>query len=259
MMRRIALAGALIILAAVAACSGISRTTVLFLGDSNTQAEFFVADIAAALEITGRAPRLVVRGVGGETVSGLIEAQFPGPRPVVFDRLARELRRWRPDWVVIWYGMNDGLFQPFDAARFDAFLQGMDRLADEVLASGAKLIVMTPPPFARPGRELPGTASGRRSFVEEAHAGARAKLAAEPTRYGYYSPYEDYDSVLAVYADAIQAMAGRDKVWVVDVRTALQAKLDEAYGEDPVHPNRAGHKRVAEAFLKTWETIRDGR
>ncbi|HMP71821.1 MAG TPA: GDSL-type esterase/lipase family protein [Kiritimatiellia bacterium] len=236
--------------------------TILFLGDSNTESRWFAEELHAIFtERVGEAsPRLILRGRGGETLSGLSEAQFPGDRPDVFQRLSRELRRWRPTWVVGWYGMNDGLFQPFDQERFLMFQDGLNRFADTILASGAQLILLTPPLFARPGRDMPNDPQSRRRQVETDHSHARTKLAAEPARYGYFSPYMYYDDVLTIYADWMKEMGEREKVWVLDIRTPLMENLDKAYDlEDRVHPNRVGHRIIAETFLNAWKEISDGR
>ncbi len=233
--------------------------TALFLGDSITEAGHFVDDIAAAwrLENRGVPDRVIPLGVGGETVSGLTEPLFPGVRPTVFSRLDQVLKRHRPAWVVVCYGMNCGLFQPFDEGRYEAYRAGMERLIRTTHAAGARLVILIPPPFARTGRTLPGgvTREARRRWVEDAHAEARAKLAGEPRRYGYYAPYEYYDDVLAVYADWLVTLADHKDVWVVDLRTPLLERRAEAYGDDPVHPNRQGHRIMAETFLKAWPAM----
>ncbi len=233
--------------------------TVVFLGDSITEEGHFVDDIESVwrLKKSGVPGRVISLGVGGETVSGLTEPLFPGVRPTVFSRLDLVLARHRPAWVVACYGMNCGLFQPFDQSRFAAYQEGMEHLIRATRAAGIRLVILIPPPFARPGRTMPEGADSevRRRRVEDAHAEARAKLAGEPKRYGYYAPYEYYDDVLAVYADWLSTLADREHVWVVDLRTPLLERRSEAYGDDPVHPNRQGHRIMAETFLKAWPEI----
>ena len=63
------------------------------------------------------------------------------------ERLQRALDKARPDVVVACYGMNDGIYYPFDEQRFAAYQDGINRLIEKVQASGARLILMTPPPF----------------------------------------------------------------------------------------------------------------
>ena len=67
--------------------NGTSPRTVLFLGDSITEEEYYVRDIETVFnKETARPPRVVVRGRNSETISGLTEKNFPGDRPYLFDK-----------------------------------------------------------------------------------------------------------------------------------------------------------------------------
>lgn len=233
--------------------------TIVFLGDSITEAGYFVEGIHAGWHSDSRvAPKQVVTlGLSGETVSGLSEPQYPGVRPVVFARLDAVLQQYHPEWVVVCYGMNCGVFHPFARSRFEAFQCGMQRLIEKVKQAGARLVILIPPPFAKPGR-IPSDADSpeaRIAWVGQAHAEARCREESDPRRYGYYAPYAFYDEVLAVYSDWLSTLADREHVWVVDLRTPLLERRSEAYGDDPVHPNRQGHRIMAETFLKAWPEI----
>ena len=247
-----------------------SPGTLLFLGDSITEAEFFVREFEAAWnrDAGHRAIRAIPRGRGSESVTGLTEAQFTGVRPNIFDRLDFELKRFDPDWVVVCYGMNCGLFQPFRETAYDAYQTGMTRLVETARAAGAKVVVLTPPPFARPGAVsgYPADLDERETAVRTAHAQGRAKAEQDPARYGYFSPYLYYDDVLALYSGWLTNLAQPGAVWVVDLRAPLLAALETAYDEDdPVHPNREGHRIMAETLLREWREmdrrrkIEDGR
>lgn len=237
----------------------LSNQTVLFLGDSITEDGVFVQDIEAAWSGgTGAlTARVVCRGIGGETVSGLSEPMFPGQRPVVFFRLKDELMRYRPDWVVACYGMNCGLYQPLDEKRFAAYRAGVEKLITDVRASGCRIILLTPPPYAKAGPAFPDgvDAAAREKLLAEADRNARAELEQNPNRYGYHDKYPYYDHVLSVYADWLKTLDRRDGVWVIDVRAAMMPRLEECYDKDPVHPNRSGHHIIAETFLKAWPGI----
>ena len=86
-------------------------------------------------------------GLSSETCSGLSEPDHPFPRPDVHERLDRALAKVRPDVVVACYGMNDGIYYPFGEDRFKAYQNGVNRLIEKVHATGAKLILLAPPPF----------------------------------------------------------------------------------------------------------------
>jgi lysophospholipase L1-like esterase len=229
--------------------------TLLFLGDSITEAEYFVKDT----EMCSQSPmRAIPRGRGSETASGLTEAQFKGLRPWVGDRLTEELRRFDPDWVVLCYGMNCGLFQPFDSERFHAYQTGMTHMVRTSLAAGARVVLLTPPPFARAGAVTSQFEhlDQRIRATEMAHARGSAKASDDPARYGYDSPYLYYDDVLAVYSAWLTTLDQPGRVWVVDMREPLLKAKERAYDQDdPVHPNREGHRLMAEAFCSAWSRI----
>jgi lysophospholipase L1-like esterase len=122
---------------------------VVFLGDSNTAGGKFVAYLDAYLctRFPDKKFELVNLGLPSETVSGLSEPDHPFPRPNVHDRIDRALELAKPDVVVICYGMNDGIYHPFDDARFKSFKDGTTKLVEKVEKAGAKVVLMTPAPF----------------------------------------------------------------------------------------------------------------
>ena len=100
---------------------GVKR--VVFLGDSITYAGGYIALIDAWLFRYAPESRIELIDIGlpSETVSGLTEPNHAGgafPRPVLSERLARALEQTHPNLVVACYGMNDGIYYPFDPDRF---------------------------------------------------------------------------------------------------------------------------------------------
>ncbi|MCK6445085.1 MAG: GDSL-type esterase/lipase family protein [Planctomycetes bacterium] len=92
-----------------------------------------------------------------ETLSCLSEPEHLRhgfPRPCLFERLARVLDAVRPDFVLVCYGMNDALYQPFDEARFAPFRAGVERLARELARRQIEFVLLTPPPFDETRTEL---------------------------------------------------------------------------------------------------------
>ncbi len=92
---------------------------VLFLGNSITYSGQYVTDIEAYYII--HYPQLHIEfmnaGLPSETVSGLSEPGHAGgrfPRPDLHERLKRVLALTKPDLVFADYGMNDGIYMPFD-------------------------------------------------------------------------------------------------------------------------------------------------
>jgi lysophospholipase L1-like esterase len=232
--------------------------TILFLGDSITAAGGYVKEIDAGLTRLnpGNPPKVINRGRSSETTSDLSEAYHPGRRPCLLARLDRELAETKPDWVVACYGINDGIYHPFNEKRFAAYQAGIEAFINRVQAAGARVILITPPPFARPGPFPEGAdAPARAEIVKKADAAAEAAAEKDPNKFGWQTPYAYYDEVMARYARWLLGLNGRKDVWVVDVRTPMLAKVRETHGGDPIHPNGLGHSIMAEAFLRQWPAI----
>jgi lysophospholipase L1-like esterase len=166
---------------------------VLFLGDSITHAGDYIALIEARLRLTGGPmPELINLGLPSETCSGLSEPDHPFPRPNVHERIGRALEKLRPDVVVACYGMNDGIYYPLSEERFAAYRSGINEIIAKVHASGAKLILMTPPAFDA----LPLKTKGK-------------LLPVGAERYSWTAIYEDYDDVIRRYASWIMGQSDR--------------------------------------------------
>lgn len=217
---------------------------ILFLGDSITHAGDYVAWIETQLRLQSiePLPEIINIGLGSETLSGLSEPGHPFPRPDVHERLDRALAKVRPDVVVACYGMNDGIYHPFSPQRFEAFQQGVDRLIEKVRASGAELILMTPPPFD----PLP----------------LRDKGVLQPPgaeSYGYTAMYENYDDVLVRYSRWLTEQGDRVAM-VIDLHTPFSQRLAEQRRKDPqftlspdgIHPSAEGHRVLGETILRAW-------
>ena len=238
-----------------------ARKTIVFLGDSITEDGTYIALLDAYFRL--HAPEsdltLINLGVSSETASGLSEAEHGFHRPCVHDRLERALAETKPDWVVVCYGMNDGIYHPLSEERFAAYRGGMLRLLERIRSAGAKAIVMTPPPFDPPS--LDGAAD-------------RLLPAGEPD-YSYLRPYEGYDEVLAAYAEWVLTLgerpaenaggaeaAGSATVTptadaVVSIHAPMLAQIAEARKADPayasgdgIHPFAPGHWIIAKALLR---------
>jgi lysophospholipase L1-like esterase len=217
---------------------------ILFLGDSITQGGAYVEFIEAAL--IARHPdsdkQIIPLGLSSETVSGLSEEGHAGgkfPRPDLHERLDRALEKTRPQLVFACYGMNDGIYYPLGEERFQAFKNGMKKLHDKVVASGARIIHLTPPvfdPVPIKNRVLP--------------AGLDK----------YEKPFEGYNQVLDAYSDWLLSM--RQEGWeVLDIHGPFNAALAEkrrtdpqfTFSKDGVHPGPEGHLIMAGAVLKAWD------
>src|SRR4051812_16640233 len=136
---------------------------VLCLGDSITYGGLYIDYLEGFLftRYPNQRCEFINLGLPSETVSGLSEDGHAGgsfPRPDLHERLARVLEKTRPDTVIACYGMNDGIYLPFADERFAAFTNGILRLRQAVISSGAKIIHVTPPVFDEARGKGPGYA-----------------------------------------------------------------------------------------------------
>ena len=194
---------------------GVKR--VLFLGDSITYAGHYTElfDAFIFTQFPDRHIEVIDCGLPSETVSGLSEAGHAGgkfPRPDVHERLDRVLATVKPDLVFACYGMNCGIYLPFDEARFAAYQAGIRKLREKVEKSGAKIIHLTPPVFD----PLP--------------IAARVKPA-DAVKDG--DMFDGYNGVLDRYS-AWLVEQGKAEGWrVIDTHSAMAAALAEKRRTDP--------------------------
>ena len=209
---------------------GIQR--IVFLGNSITWDGRYVNSLEAYLTVQypGRKFEFINVGLSSETVSGLSEAGHAGgsfPRPDLHERLARVLELTKLDLVFVCYGMNDGIYMPFDTGRFQKFKDGINWLHDEVVKTGARLIHLTPPDYD----EARGKSIG-------------------------------YAVVLDHYADWLLSRKSSSKWEVIDIHypmkiyLAAHRKIDSTFGlngfalaPDGVHPGETGHWIIARQIL----------
>ena len=200
---------------------------ILFLGNSITYDGKYIADIEAyfATHYPKKHFEFINIGLPSETVSGLSEpnhADGKFPRPDLHERLARVLALTKPDLVFACYGMNDGIYLPFDEGRFEKFREGILWLRQEVVQSGALLIHLTPPVFDEQRGGHPG-----------------------------------YAEVLDRYSEWL--LRQRDSLgWqVADLHFPMQQYLTEhrkadtsfAFAKDGIHPDSLGHWVMAREIL----------
>jgi len=124
---------------------------VLFLGNSITYAGGYVNmfETYCIAKFPNHQFEVINEGLPSETVSGLSEpnhADGKFPRPCLFTRLPLVLKKTKADIVFACYGMNDGIYLPFDEKRFEAYKIGMMKLHDTLEASGIKRIIFVTPP-----------------------------------------------------------------------------------------------------------------
>lgn len=201
---------------------------VLFLGDSITDQGMFISFLQAYFQLSEISIELINAGVSSETVSGLSEKDHPYIRPCVFQRLATALDLTKPDWTVVCYGMNDGIYQPLHPQSFLAFQEGIRKLTDEIHQAGSQVILLTPFPYA----------SSYTPLEDEAD-------------YSYKHPFPHYDEVLKRYANWIMEDMKDVADVVLDLHQTLKQYLQQRSMEsnyqwgDGIHPGWDGHLQAA--------------
>ncbi len=198
---------------------------ILFLGNSITWSGEYVDYIETYFRAVKPEYSLefINAGLPSETVSGLSEpnhADGKFPRPDLHERLSRVLTAIEPDLVIACYGMNDGIYLPFDETRFGKFKEGIVWLHDEVVKQGIPIIHATPPVFD----ERKGAA---------------------------------YANVLDIYSDWLISKRYTSNWDVIDIHWPMRKYLegkrltDAAFvlAEDGVHPGSTGHWLMAKEIL----------
>ncbi|MEK0447038.1 MAG: hypothetical protein RLZZ399_2359 [Verrucomicrobiota bacterium] len=217
--------------ASTLAASILQSKRIVFLGDSITAGAGYVIGVAGALRsqrLPNGGPEVISAGLSSETTSGLSEPDHGGvgdkgfPRPYVHERLTRVLDLLRPNVVFACYGINCGIYQPFDESRFEAFRSGMQRLHEVVEKSGATIVHITPPFFD----------SSRKKTQEY------------------------YPEVMRRYSDWL--VSKRSEGWhVIDLHTAMKNEVlrrretepNFTMAPDGVHPSEEGHWLMARQVL----------
>lgn len=201
---------------------------VMFLGDSITASGQYVAYFDAWLvsELKEKAPRLIDCGLPSETVSGLSEDGHAGgqfPRPDLAERLDRVLKAVQPDLVIACYGINCGIYLPFEESRFEKYQAGMKQLKAAVEKGGARFVVMTPP------------------FYDDQRS---------PRPFSYNAVLDRYSEWL---------IGQRKEGWtVIDLHQPMTKFVNDRRTSDPkftvqpdgVHPNDAGHWFIAQQMIR---------
>ncbi len=223
----------------------LTANRILFLGDSITAGRDYIIKLQAALHLKGHTPEVIASGLGSEGVTGLTEPTHPFPRPDVTERLDRTLAKVKPDLVIACYGMNDGIYHPYSHARFTAYQTGIQSLIEKVKASGAKLILITPPPFDPKAPEA-----------------AKNLVGPDAPLFTWKNIYQNYDAeVIARYAKYILSLKPQVTT-VIDIHTPLnqhlsetrKTKTDYKLSNDGVHLSPEGHRIMASAIHQSLFT-----
>jgi lysophospholipase L1-like esterase len=202
-----------------------STKKILFLGNSITYSGQYLTYTETYLRLMHpeRDWEFYNLGLPSETVSGLSEEGHAGgafPRPDLHHRLDRVLEAIKPDLIFSCYGMNDGIYLPFDESRFAAYKTGQQKLQQKAEALGIPIIHLTPPVF---------------------------------------DPAKDpaYATVLDLYASWLVSQRYAEGWNVIDLHWPMRKFLEDrrevdsdfALAGDAIHPGEQGHWLMARSLL----------
>lgn len=206
--------------------------TFVFLGDSITHQCLYTQYVEDYYytRYPDRHIRFHNAGVGGDTAADAL------------DRFDEDVAAFKPKYVSILLGMNDGRYGHFDHDVFKKYETDMTTLLDRITATGS-----TPIPIG------PTMYDARATLL-----GAKKASRDEP-RFKYY------DSVLAFFGTWLQQQAVDRGVAYVDMfnplhqLTRIQRETDPRFTMIPgaVHPDPNGHAVMAFALLEDTHAARN--
>ena len=196
--------------------------SIVFLGDSITHQCLYTQYVEDYFYT--RYPKLHLHfhnaGVGGDRASDALT------------RFDEDVAPYKPKYVTILLGMNDGSYRDYDKAVFDTYQAGMTTILDKIAGLGATAVPITPTMFD-----------------------ARAKRLRQSTQ----EPRDTYyNGVLALYGAWLREMAEVRGLGFVDMYSPLNTITDEQRKKkadwtmipDGVHPGPVGQTVMAVAVVE---------
>jgi lysophospholipase L1-like esterase len=195
--------------------------SLVFLGDSITHQCLYTQYVEDYFYT--RHPKLHLHfhnaGVGGDRASDALT------------RFDEDVTPYKPKYVTILLGMNDGSYRDFDKAIFDTYQAGMNTVLEKIAGLGAIAIPMTPTMFDARAKRL--------------------KQSMDEPRNTYYN------GVLALYGAWLREVAEVRGLGFVDMYSPLNAitaqqrkkKADWTMIQDGVHPGPVGQTVMAVAII----------
>jgi lysophospholipase L1-like esterase len=195
--------------------------TVVFLGDSITHQCLYTQYVEDFFYTRFPQKRIHFHnaGVGGDRAKNAL------------DRFDEDVATFKPKYVTILLGMNDGAYTSFQQPIFDTYQKDMSTVLDKIAALGATAIPMTP-------------------TMHDARAARLGKRSLEP-RDTYYN------GVLALFGAWLREQAQVRGLGFVDMYSPLndltleQRETDPTWTmiKDAVHPGPTGQVVMASAIL----------
>ena len=195
--------------------------TFVFLGDSITHQCLYTQYVEDYFYT--RMPKVRIHfhnaGVGGDRAQNAL------------DRFEDDVAAFKPKYVTILLGMNDGAYRGFDQPTFDTYQAGMTSILDKIAALGATAIPMTPTMFDSRAKKMKGDNGEPRNTY--------------------------YNGVLSLYGSWLREQAQNRGLGFVDMWSPLnnltleKRKVDANWTMigDAVHPGPVGQTVMAAAII----------
>ena len=204
---------------------------LVFLGDSITHQCLYTQYVEDYFytRMPHRRFRFHNAGVGGARAWDALE------------RFQRDVAAYKPKYVTVLLGMNDGSYRAFDQETFDRYHKDMTTLVGRIDAIGATPILITPTMYDSRARRL-----------------VKSKNPTPP------ATLELYNSVLSYYGTWLQEVAVDSGYGFVDMFHPLNQLTRESRITDPdftmirdaVHPGPAGQVVMACAIISDMQLPR---
>jgi lysophospholipase L1-like esterase len=196
---------------------------IVFFGDSITHQRLYTQYLEDYFYTRLPHTRLRIHNAG---VSGSVAWE-------ALERFEGDVAAYKPKYVTVLLGMNDGNHEPFNQSVFDTYRHDMTAIMQAIQKIGATPIVLTPTMFD-----------------------ARIRRAQRPDADPESTSL--YNAVLAYYGAWLREIATDRGFGFVDVWAPLNNIVTQARKSDPnftlvpdsVHPGPAGHVAMAKAIIQ---------
>ena len=208
---------------------------IVFLGNSITYSGQYISYIETyfLIKYPNRKIEFINVGLPSETVSKLSEADHAKgkfPRPKLQERLKRILEQTKPDLIFACYGINDGIYLPFNESRFKKYKKGIHWLNKQITKQSVPIIYITPSVYDKQGGEA-------------------------------------YSNVMNLYANWLLSKSYTDNWRVINTHWPMTKYLEEKretdfnfmLTKDGIHPNNTGHWLIAKQILIYLEAINNNK
>ena len=155
---------------------------------------------------------------------------------VAIYRIEQDVLRHNPHYVTVMFGVNDaGYYRPAtdsveDTPRVSAarFRSNLEAIIGDIQAANAKPVLVTPVPM--------NSAYWQKDFPAYVENGL--------------------NYLVDEYADIIRSLAAQADLPLIDVHQAFSADpVTDKIVPDGIHPNKAGHRFIADIFIKNFLCI----